>query len=230
MITEAQFTDAMERAVNERGSGWKYPSQTEAPPGFYASNCPTYQDGRGNPTCLVGAAMHVLGMKLPSESYGGSASALSVLGGVLEGTAVMAARCAQIHQDKSFTWGESLDVYKAALAIQRAQSYSLFNSMDLYYVAVSAATGKPPRPQMPEVTAMNELVAAFGKIGATAGTTAGIVSTTFASGGIVQKIGSPVSFTGTEVTFAFNEIPTSLYLNAFVQEPVLYKKEHALTA
>ena len=72
MITEEQFTAAMERAVEKRGAEWRYPDHHQAPPGFYLGNCPTYQDNEGNPTCLIGAAMHQLGMTLPHSGMGGS--------------------------------------------------------------------------------------------------------------------------------------------------------------
>ena len=227
MITEGQFTAAMERAVEKRGAEWRYPDHHQAPPGFYLGNCPTYQDNEGNPTCLIGAAMHQLGMTLPYSGMGGSASALSVLGGVMNGPAVMAARCAQIHQDHLNPWGECLSVYRAALAIQHSRSYSMFEAMDLYYEAVAVVTGKAPRPRVPEMTAMTELIKAFNGVAQVASTTTGTITAGFASGGIVAQ---PIHFTGAEVTFAFNEVPTSLYLNAFVEEPVLHKKEHALTA
>jgi len=230
MITEGQFTAAMERAVEKRGAEWRYPSHDEAPPGFYKGNCPTYQDDNGNPTCLIGEAMHTLGMHLPYAHMGGSASALSVLGGSISGPAVMAARAAQVHQDHLNPWGECLRVYRAALEIQRGRTYSMFDAMTLYYEAVGVVTGKPPRRQMKEMTAMTELVKAFNGVSQVVTTTTTATetfTTTFASGGIVVQ---PVHFTGAEVTFAFNEVPTSLYVNAFVEESVLYKKEHALTA
>jgi len=229
MITEEQFTAAMERAVEKRGAEWRYPDHHQAPPGFYLGNCPTYQDNEGNPTCLIGAAMHQLGMSLPYSGMGGSASALSVLGGVMNGPAVMAARCAQIHQDHLETWGEALLIYKAALEIQRTRTYSMFEAMNLYYGAVAVVTGKGPRPQVPEMTAITELIKAFNGVGQVATSTTGTITASFASGGIVQKIGQPITFTGAEVTFAFNEVPSSLSVAPFTQ-PVLHKKEHALTA
>jgi hypothetical protein len=229
MITEEQFTAAMERAVEKRGAEWRYPDHHQAPPGFYSGNCPTYQDHEGNPTCLIGAAMHQLGMTLPYAGMGGSASALSVLGGSMSGSVAMAARCAQIHQDHLETWGDAFAVYRAALAIQGSRSFSMFEATDLYERAVSVVTGRAPRPQVPEMTAMTELIKAFNGVGQIATSTTGTITASFASGGIVHKIGQPITFTGAEVTFAFNEVPSSLSVAPFTQ-PVLHKKEHALTA
>lgn len=231
MTTEQQFTTAMERVVADRGHGWKYPVAYQAPPGFYHNNTPTYSDDGGNPTCLIGAVLKELGLRVPPKWE--VASCLSVLGGYVPLKVAIAARCAQVHQDKCFSWGEALDVYRAALMIQRHREYTMFSSMDLYREAVRVALGHLPVPPPRNVkttvastgTFVEELVNAFNGIGEISMGTSGIV-TTFASGGIVQ----PIHFTGAEVTFAFSGIPSSLYVSAFAGQPILYQKDHALIA
>ena len=140
MITQEQFTDAMERAVEKRGESWRYPRPDVAPRGFYNGNMPTYQDKKGNPTCLIGMAMRLLGMYVPP--YPESPSCLSILVGPMDSKTTYAARAAQIHQDAGHPWGEALRVYRAALEIQQDMDFSIFEANNLYYRAVARMQGR----------------------------------------------------------------------------------------
>ncbi len=136
MITEAEFTAAMEKAVKWRGEDWRFPMNTSEP-GFYHKGIPTYSDQGGTPTCLIGAAMAELRMRVPE--YGSGGSALSVLATKVPYDVLIAARCAQIHQDRSKPWGEALEVYRLALTMAKKQDVSVFTVGDFYDQVVGEA-------------------------------------------------------------------------------------------
>lgn len=228
MITEEKFTAAMERAVDERGATWRYPLPEGASSrGYYTGGAPTYCDRAGNPTCLIGAVMHNLGMRLPDNDLL-APSALSVLGGYLSHKVVMAARCAQVHQDKYHTWGEALDVYRAALAIQNREEFTIFASMDLYREAVKVAAGTRTLDEV--VRSTREVMDAFtelGKISAMTGTITGM-----AVGGFYAGTPSVATF-GPNTMAALKKIPgatTITFTNPVYVPTVPTKAEHALIA
>jgi len=136
MVTEAEFTAAMEKAVSRRGEDWRYPKDTRTP-GFYYHGIPTYSDEGGTPTCLIGAAIAELGWEIPE--YKATAGAVAVLGGKVPYRVMIAARCAQIHQDRSKPWGEALEVYRLALKVANESDVSVFGLNDFYFRIVAEA-------------------------------------------------------------------------------------------
>lgn len=141
-FSEAEFTAAMERAVEKRGADWCFPTDRSTP-GFFFKGIPTYANERGEATCLIGAAMYELGMQLPLHDSGGG-SAMAVLREAVPIHVQVAARCAQIHQDIAKPWRESLNVYRAALALARRQGHveAIYGINTLYYTAVTVVTGR----------------------------------------------------------------------------------------
>ena len=140
-FSEADFSAAMERAVEKRGSDWRYPTDRSTP-GFFCNGIPTYSDEKGNATCLIGAAMYELGTPVPH--YGPTGSTFAVLRDLVPVHVQVAARCAQIHQDLGKPWGESFYVYRAALSLYRSQSHydAVHGVNHLYYQAVAVVTGR----------------------------------------------------------------------------------------
>jgi hypothetical protein len=148
MITESEFTAAMERAVEKRGRAWRYPMPINPPGGYYinagsSGMSPSYSDREGNGTCLIGVAIQELTGTAPDHAE--QRSAWNLLVGIVKSEAVAgAARCAQIHQDKFETWGECLDVYKAALALFKQSGDRVFPwaVSAVYHQAVKVARGE----------------------------------------------------------------------------------------
>jgi len=219
MITEAQFTDAMERAVALRGKSWRYPTALDAPSGFYAGYTPTYSDENGNPTCLIGVFMDLLGMQVPRGEE--SPGCIAILMGPMSMRVALAARCAQVHQDNHRPWGEALSVYRAALAIQDKRTYSPFEAMDLYRLACQTAGTDAMSRVTSAMQTMKELDAAFAKMTAA---TESITFDGFATAGVITSASfGPITVNAIKTysgatAFTFNEafLPT--------------KAEHALTA
>ena len=219
MITQEQFTDAMERAVEKRGESWRYPRPDDAPRGFYNGNMPTYQDKNGTPTCLIGMAMRLLGMYVPP--FYESPSCLSILVGPMDSETTFAARAAQIHQDAGHPWGEALRVYRAALEVQQDRDFSIFESNNLYARARAKVEGREfvetgPRIIGQVTTTLNDLKVAFDGITTATGTF------TFSTGDMTASSGSTITlqnFAGSPVVSYFGEA-----------KAVLSKKEHALIA
>lgn len=114
MMNDSDFTAAMERAVAKRGKDWRYPRDDDSDQ-FYRDGVPTYSTPEGAPTCLVGAAMYEAGMTVPKYYQGGSA--VGVLINQVTTAVMLAARAAQIHQDRRKPWGEALEVYHTALGL-----------------------------------------------------------------------------------------------------------------
>jgi len=213
MITEERFTAAMEQAVELRGAGWKYPKHEYAPPGYYVGgyNCPTYSDHQGNGTCLIGVAMKMLGLHLPGPTH--SPSAFSVLIGHVPDKVIMAARCAQVHQDQRHTWGESLKVYKIALEAV-TPDLTMYDSDWLYRKAVARLRGVAVDEVTTSISkvavSLKEISEAFTTVGATAGkvtfsfgtATNAPTITGLASGGIVSWSGAPVVYVSDQPTKA----------------------------
>jgi hypothetical protein len=138
-FSEAEFSAAMEQAVEKRGSNWRFPTD-RATRGFYCNGVPTYADEGGNATCLIGAAMQELGMELPQGAAG---SALGVLRDAVPIHVQIAARCAQVHQDLGRPWGEALDIYRVVLSLTKRHNQidAMFGVNVLYYRAVEIVTG-----------------------------------------------------------------------------------------
>ena len=222
MFTEEQFTTAMERAVDKRGRDWKYPSPETAPPGYYVSpfSCPTYSDHEGNGTCLVGAAMQVLGMHLPGPTH--SPSAYTILHGYLPSRAIMAARCAQVHQDQRHTWGESLEVYKIALEMC-APDLTMYDCDRLYRSAVARLRGEKVTESVERMSeSLSDLSKAFAGIPVVSMASATkplMGKVTFGTGGI----------TITGLTYGTVSNWSGGTIASFI-EPQPTKAEHALIA
>lgn len=115
-VTEAEFTEAMRAAVEERGPGYVYP--------FHNPNYTTptgacvYQTPSGEPACIIGLALHNLGVELPDHYKIMSADVLmrSMADVEFPLPVVYAAEYAQARQDAGTTWGEAMNTYLEALA------------------------------------------------------------------------------------------------------------------
>lgn len=111
-ITEAEFTAAVEAAVQERGADYVYP---EADPDFISKEgvC-VYRTPSGEPACIVGLALHNLGIEAPGyEDRSINARELMTY---MEGVrfpkkVITAAAVAQDCQDAEKTWGEAMNAY-----------------------------------------------------------------------------------------------------------------------
>lgn len=115
MITDEQFTTAMRAAVAERGADWTYPKnnpESRANGWWDERGSATYQDANGNATCIIGKALELAGLSKPNASL----CATAVLAGATTDAVAYAARCAQLHQDRSRPWGEALAIYEWVLA------------------------------------------------------------------------------------------------------------------
>jgi len=227
MTTEAQFTRAIEKVVATRGPGWKYPSPTTAPPGYYVKGggrnpAPTYRDNDDNPTCLIGAVMRILGMYLPDPSS--SPSALSVLMSHVPTHVAIAARCAQVHQDHLRTWGEALAVYQAALeymATYKENTFGVFDAELVYRQAIRKIEGKAFTNSLGNsMVAMKDLSATFTALSETKVSFDG-----FATGGTITG----GTLFGGKGSITYTMPPSLAVASYFVEEP-LTKKDHALIA
>lgn len=235
MITEEQFTSAMEAAVAQRGESWRYPDPLTAPPGYYnGGHSPTYSDHRGNPTCLIGAVLHVLGMRVPSVSE--SPSCLSFLIGPLSHKVAMAARCAQVHQDNRQTWGEALDVYRAALEIQESEGdYTVFASLDLYYKAVHKARGhmvtRVASSVAPKVETFEAAIAAMSKASTSVSASMGAFAANKVTIALPEGVIKSGTIFGGTITWSGSAVTTAAYFTEGEFKSVFpTKAEHALTA
>jgi hypothetical protein len=253
-MQEKDFTAAMERAVEKRGGDYRYPRWGEpGSNGYYTpgGGSPTYQNALGEATCLIGAALAELGVDLPLMADKRGAHAV-LQGYGLGLKASVAARCAQMHQDRNKRWDESLAIYKAALELQNQdRRYSNpWGVHDLYYAAVEQVTGEPTPvadgyAMLPSMTGdqimsnyfvevseaakkaaaqVQEHVAMFGKIGSAK--TVVQVAPTYASGGIVESQTFP-TITGMTVNMTFNPAMTA---PSFHLTGGLLQKDHTLVA
>jgi hypothetical protein len=229
MITEEQFTTAMERAVEKRGAEWRYPPVEQAPPGFYIgqayNSAPTYSDGEGNPTCLIGAAMRELGMSVPVPEY--SPSALALLMGKMTMKVAMAARCAQVHQDLHNPWGQCLAVYRAALEVLESRTFSEYEAHTAYHLALRHMKGESVSKATPE---LQRLIESFGKVQVSLGSTATNVATftnTFFDG-YTAKGG--MTITGISIVNTAGKVLVDIPEVGLVPKSLLTKGQHALIA
>ena len=229
MITEEQFTTAMERAVEKRGAEWRYPTTTNAPPGFYIAwgECPTYSDYLGNPTCLIGAALHELQVTLPRPDT--SPSAMSLLMPMMDAKVALAARCAQVHQDRRNPWGKCLAVYRAALEVQESRIFSPFEQDMAYHYAIRHMGGQSVENSS---LALQNLVASFTSVSeaskavSSAMTTLTVGPITFgnctASGGM--------TITGISIVNAAGKVLVDIPEVGPMPKSLLTKGQHALIA
>lgn len=125
---DRRFIEAMEAAVAERGADWVYP-EAEADPdtdettflrdAWHADtegSC-VYQTEDGEPACIIGLAMHKLGLELPPyDRVFGARAALRESSLNLSDTVLAAASTAQAKQDYHATWGDALTAFKEAIA------------------------------------------------------------------------------------------------------------------
>lgn len=102
----------LERAVNERGEDYRYPSSEKR---FFTTNPETaqcsYFTPEGEPSCIIGLALSYLGFTKadldPYEGYPGIDVA-DKLGVRLDGEASILWNNAQGQQDAGHPWGECL--------------------------------------------------------------------------------------------------------------------------
>ena len=110
-ITRENFTAALERAVAERGEDFVYPEAW-----MTSANACQYSLRDGTPACIIGLALSYIDPELvPDSFYFGAVDGVLEDLGVEDGALIIAARAAQIRQDRGYTWGRSLDAYKAVL-------------------------------------------------------------------------------------------------------------------
>lgn len=117
-ITTAAVTEAIEAAVEERGSDYVYP------PAKSHDNCQYVIDGK--PSCLVGVVLHRLGASIDQlrqedvAVFGNGTMAEDLVHklhtlGILEFedpyTVGAALESAQLRQDRADTWGRALEEY-----------------------------------------------------------------------------------------------------------------------
>lgn len=124
---DRRFIDAMEAAVAERGADWVYP-EAEADPDTFgatflrdawhvdASGSCVYQTEDGEPACIIGLAMHKMGVDLPPfDRIVGARGALQDSGLNLSDSILDAASTAQNSQDGGDSWGYALEEFKEAV-------------------------------------------------------------------------------------------------------------------
>lgn len=134
IITIENFTAALEKAVADRGEDYIYPEKTENP--AYGNSkvydqyladdyhvkggqC-VYSTPNGEPACLIGVALHNLGLQVPEYGFVGGASEvlLNEPYELEEGITYLiadAADAAQGRQDNGETWGVALQTFKEAI-------------------------------------------------------------------------------------------------------------------
>ena len=111
VITEEEFTVAIEKAVADKGEDYVYNVPDDA-----KKSC-VYVYG-GQPSCLIGQALANMGLPLDSrwdDLSSSSASHILRLFFDTPDTVIHAATRAQNTQDRMETWGEALKEYKLAL-------------------------------------------------------------------------------------------------------------------
>lgn len=162
-MQESEFTAAMERAVASRGGDYTYPKYKAGNPGgFYTyDGMPSYCAPDGTATCLIGEALVQMGLSAPHHTERRGAYPVMLERGATSRLAA-AARCAQLHQDQSKTWAESLAVYKEALTLGReGYTYGAFNIADLYHRAVEKVTGVKRQSTVAATSAATSSMGAF---------------------------------------------------------------------
>lgn len=214
MFTEAEFTAAMHRAVEKRGGDYKFPRQSEQPKFFTEQGVPRYTTRGGKAACLIGAVLHELGQPVHADD---TRSALGVLSGRVPEKVKCAARLAQIHQDRRYTWAEALAVYEAALTIDTEDTW--YDQPTVYAHAVSVATGGTISDAVASVEETVKAMEALSKaIEAT--------KVEFAFGSLKTTL-YPSAFTSTGVTIHGIGYSAATTSSATV---VASKKDHALVA
>jgi hypothetical protein len=227
MFTEAEFSAAMEKAVVRRGADWKFPTDRSTP-GFYFDGTPTYADWQGNATCLIGAAMHELGMKLPMPGTMGSAS--MALERVVPWEVIVGARVAQIHQDFGKPWGEALAMYREGLRMAKHRDVLPFMVNDFYYTVAQKVLGiNAPQNIQAELKAM---VAATEKTIAAMNTLPTIKKPEYITGDWDAPSEMTWTWSGTSVILNVPTISPEVLatFSGAIYSPVLTKGAHALTA
>lgn len=123
-VTEDQFTAAMREAVAERGADWVYPKgETNWTHYSYTDeedNCRyVLTDGTG-PACVIGTALHKLGVplevlsKFEGRGVRGVVYELGLRDSFLEAALVGA----QYKQDTGGSWGIALAEYESRLGLR----------------------------------------------------------------------------------------------------------------
>lgn len=253
--TDEQFAGAMRSAVERAGGGFQYPRlrMPHETSRFYDGGSPTYQDGHGNGTCLIGCAIQELGAHLPDRFDKRGANAVLKNFG-LSGAALIAARAAQMHQDYSRPWAEALTVFERAYAIVR-DIYPSADGRDAYLVGTvynqaCSVSGFPRamgrstlgtfdlgssaamQKQMQELTyVVTKFAEATKTIAATVETS--LVSSGFASGGVIDTSAYGSATTGS-IFGSMSEYPSVFFTEATISSSKTIvsskQKDHALVA
>jgi hypothetical protein len=115
-ITEENMLDTLRGIIEERGENYVYEGSDESDSCLYVHQV----NGDLVPGCLVGTALHRLGVPLQTMTWHEGASAHGLLRrltkiGVIEGGAdhiAFALNEAQAYQDKGSSWGYALRIYE----------------------------------------------------------------------------------------------------------------------
>jgi hypothetical protein len=118
MPTQETFTAAMRAAVEDRGAGFIYPADD---PEWVGTNGCRYRTTTGQPACIVGAALQMLGL-LERLDVSNTQGAFQVLRGLgFDRATARAADAAQGIQDMGENWGEALQEYFKSLTAESSE-------------------------------------------------------------------------------------------------------------
>lgn len=122
--TDQAFAEAMRAVVAERGEGYVYPREwrmgnmpgADLDSGEARGTCRYAAPDGDGPGCLIGAALHRIGvplvelMHLDSAAPGAPTAIAQTVTG-LSNAVIDAAASAQSHQDRELSWGAALDAF-----------------------------------------------------------------------------------------------------------------------
>lgn len=125
-ITDAQFIEAMDKAVKLRGEDYVYPSGVQDDM-HSGAEC-VYTSRSGESACIIGTALNLIEPGLAptyEEQYRDKSYRYNVAGDWSAGSVLLelgvsqrvraAAASAQFRQDMGFSWGAALDLFKSGL-------------------------------------------------------------------------------------------------------------------
>lgn len=116
--TVEQLIEKLEECVNERGADYVYLTKAGNPPDG-GSGCDYVRNGQ--PSCLIGCAVHKLGVSVEELASHELATAVSLFTRLwpnlrYDSLVVRVAQTAQNKQDNGKTWGEALTTAKEVAA------------------------------------------------------------------------------------------------------------------
>ena len=116
-ITEAEFTEALEAVVKERGEDYMYPTKEENPEYWNGGSC--RYAVKGEPACIIGAVIAHLGGDVTKIRFQSAAPRDAVREAGLELPDQLSLSTpmdyAQAAQDQGNTWGLALERYREGL-------------------------------------------------------------------------------------------------------------------